>query len=101
MKRTLLIFIRPGQKGETGLAGILLQGAIKFGDTAEKCTLRTAGTVRYNVSQSALQFSDGSQWLPLVTGGKGHLASTPGRHCKDILRSGEIMFCRGLKADST
>ena len=77
-----------GQKGETGPAGKSPQGAIKFGDTAKKCTLRTAGTVRYNASQNALQLCDGSAWLPLVTGKKGHVASRPGRHCMEILKSG-------------
>ncbi|PFX27377.1 Collagen alpha-1(VII) chain [Stylophora pistillata] len=77
-----------GQKGDTGPPGKSPQGAIKFGDTAEKCTQRTAGTVRYNASQSALQLCDGSKWLLLMTGGKGHVASRPGRHCMDILKSG-------------
>ena len=87
---TLLIFICQGQKGETGPAGKSPQGAVKFHDTAEKCTLRTAGTVRYNVSQKALQLCDGSAWLPLVTERKGHVVSRPGRHCMDILKSGGI-----------
>ena len=82
MKLTLLIFVFfQGQKGETGPAGKLPQGAVKFGDTAEKCTLRTAGTVRYNASQNVLLLCDGSNWLPLAT-------SKPGRHCRDILKSG-------------
>ena len=90
MKWTLLISIFQGQKGESGPAGKSPQGAVKFGDTAEKCTLRTAGTVRYNVSQKALQLCDGSAWWSLLTGGKGHVADRPGRHCMDILKSGEI-----------
>ena len=85
-----------GQKGETGPAGKSPQGAIKFGDTAKKCTLRTAGTVRYNASQNALQLCDGSAWLPLVTGKKGHVASRPGRHCMDILKSGQIIILSKL-----
>ena len=60
-----------GQKGEPGPASKSPQGAIKFGDTAAKCALQSAGTVRYNASQNALQLCDGSNWLPLVTGGKG------------------------------
>ena len=79
-----------GSKGETGPAGKSPQGAVKFRDTAEKCTLRTAGTVRYNVYQKALQLCDGSAWLPLVTERKGHVVSRPGRHCMDILESGGI-----------
>ena len=99
MKWTLLISIGQGQKGETGPADKSPQGAIKFGDTAKKCTPRTARTVRYNVSQKALQLCDGSAWLPLVTRGKGHVASGPGRHCMDILKSGEIMISKGSKND--
>ena len=49
-----------------------------------------AGTVRYNPSQNALQFCDGSAWLSVVTAGKGHVAYNPGRHCLDILNSGEF-----------
>ncbi|KAL9982665.1 hypothetical protein ACROYT_G004736 [Oculina patagonica] len=60
-----------GQKGERGLPGKPQHGAIKFSDTAENCSLHTAGTVRYNSSQNALQLCDGSAWLPLVTAGKG------------------------------
>ncbi|PFX27378.1 Collagen alpha-5(VI) chain [Stylophora pistillata] len=88
-----------GQKGKPGSEGKSPQGVIKFGDTAVKCTKRTAGTVRYKVPQNALLLCDGRNWLPLMTGGKGHLASRPGRHCMDILRSGEIMFRGALKAD--
>ena len=90
IKWTFLIFFFQGQKGESGSAAKPPQGAIKFGDTAEKCTLRNAGTVRYNASQNALQLCDGNAWLLLVTGGKGHVASRPGRHCLDILNSGEF-----------
>lgn len=79
---------RKGQKGEPGPESKSPQGVIKFGDTAAKCTRRTAGTVRYKVPQNALLLCDGSNWLRLMTGGKGHMASTPGRHCRDILRSG-------------
>ncbi|XP_022777791.1 collagen alpha-2(I) chain-like [Stylophora pistillata] len=78
-----------GQKGKPGAEGKSPQGVIKFGDTAANCTKRTAGTVRYKVPQNALLLCDGSNWLPLMTGGKGHMASTPGRHCMDILRSGD------------
>ncbi|XP_078358010.1 uncharacterized protein LOC144642801 isoform X2 [Oculina patagonica] len=78
-----------GQKGERGLPGKPQHGAIKFSDTAENCSLHTAGTVRYNSSQNALQLCDGSAWLPLVTAGKGQVANNPGRHCLDILNSGQ------------
>ena len=94
---TLNFLFFQGQKGETGPAGKSPQGAVKFGDTAEKCTLRTAGTVRYNVSQKALQLCDGSAWLPLVIGGKGHVANRPGLHCMDILKSGEIIIFKGFE----
>ena len=63
---------------------------IKFSDTADKCKLRIAGTIRYSTSQKALQLCDGSAWLPLLTAGKGHVASNPGSHCLDILNSGEF-----------
>ena len=64
-------------------------GAIKFGDTAKNCSLHTAGIVRYITSQNALQLCDGRTWLPLVTAGKGHVSYNPGRHCLDIVNSGE------------
>ncbi|XP_078358003.1 uncharacterized protein LOC144642797 isoform X1 [Oculina patagonica] len=78
-----------GQKGESGLPGKSPQGAIKFSDTAENCSLHTAGTVRYNSTQKALELCDGSAWLPLVIERKGQVASIPGRHCLDILNSGQ------------
>ncbi|KAL9982662.1 hypothetical protein ACROYT_G004733 [Oculina patagonica] len=78
-----------GQKGERGLPGKPQHGAIKFSDTAENCSLHTAGTVRYNSSQNALELCDGSAWLPLVTAGKGQVANNPGRHCLDILNLGQ------------
>ncbi|KAL9982671.1 hypothetical protein ACROYT_G004742 [Oculina patagonica] len=78
-----------GQKGDRGLPGKPQNGAIKFSHTAENCSLHTAGTVRYNTSQKALELCDGSAWLPLVTAGKGHVANNPGRHCLDILNSGQ------------
>ncbi|XP_078358004.1 uncharacterized protein LOC144642797 isoform X2 [Oculina patagonica] len=78
-----------GQKGESGLPGKSPQGAIKFSDTAENCSLHTAGTVRYNSTQKALELCDGSAWLPLVIERKGQVASIPGRHCLDILNSAQ------------
>ncbi|XP_078352952.1 uncharacterized protein LOC144637746 [Oculina patagonica] len=78
-----------GQKGERGLPGKPQYGAIKFSDTAENCSLHTAGTVRYNSSQNALQLCDGSAWLPLVIERKGQVANNPGRHCLDILNLGQ------------
>ena len=29
-------------------------------------------------------------WLLLMTAGKGHVSNNPGRHCLDILNSGEF-----------
>ena len=66
------------------------QGAIKFSDTADKCTLSAAGTVRYSSSQNSLLLCDGSAWLSLLAAGKGHISYNPGRHCLDILNSGEF-----------
>ena len=63
---------------------------MQFTETADHCTLHTAGTVRYNTSQKALELCDGSAWLPLVTAKQGHVASNQGRHCLDILNSGEL-----------
>ncbi|XP_078355912.1 uncharacterized protein LOC144640698 [Oculina patagonica] len=77
-----------GQKGERGLPGKSPQGPIKFSDTAENCSLHTAGTVRYNTSKKTLELCDGSTWFPLVIA-KGHVASNPGRHCLDIFNSGQ------------
>ena len=77
-----------GQKGERGSPGKHLDGVIKFKDTADKCVIGIAGTVRYSSSQKILQLCDGSTWLPLLTAGKGHVSHNPGRHCLDILNSG-------------
>ena len=79
-----------GQKGESGSPGKNASGKIRFGDTAENCTRSIAGTVRYNTTQKTLQLCDGSAWLPLVTAGKGLTSNNPGRHCLDILNSGEF-----------
>ena len=79
-----------GQKGESGSPGKNASGKIRFGDTAENCTRGIAGTVRYNTAQKTLQLCDGSAWLPLVTAGKGLTSNNPGRHCLDILNSGEF-----------
>ena len=51
-----------------------------------------AGTVRYSTSQKTLLLCDGSAWLPLLAAGKGYVASYPGRHCLDILNSGELLI---------
>ncbi len=83
-------FFIQGQKGEPGSAAKPLHGAIKFTDTAKKCALRIAGTVRYSTSQKALQLCDGFVWLPVLTAGKGHVAYNPGRHCLDVLNSGDF-----------
>ena len=77
-----------GERGQPGKDGMSQNGAIKFGDTADTCTSGTAGTVRYSTSQNALQVCDGSAWLSVVTAGKGHVSYNPGRHCLDILSSG-------------
>lgn len=88
-----------GQKGEPGssLTKKHPGGIFKFDDVpAFNCTLNTAGTVRYNVSQNALQFCDGRSWLFLLTAPvadtkkvkKGHESQNPGRHCLDILNAG-------------
>ena len=79
-----------GQKGESGSPGKNASGKIRFGDTAENCTGSIAGTVRFNTTQKTLQLCDGSAWLPLVTAGKGLTSNNPGRHCLDILNSGEF-----------
>ena len=79
-----------GQKGESGSPGKNASGRIRFGDTAENCTGSIAGTVRFNTTQKTLQLCDGSAWLPLVTAGKGLTLNNPGRHCLDILNSGEF-----------
>ena len=88
------IFLFQGEKGESGSpakdGSVPRHGAIKFGDTADICILGIAGTVRYNPSQNALQLCNGSAWLSMVTAGKGHVAYNPGRHCLDILNSGEF-----------
>ncbi|CAH3185639.1 unnamed protein product [Porites evermanni] len=78
-----------GQKGERGSSGNNAGGVIKFSDTAEKCTASIAGTVSYNTSQKSLQLCDGSVWLPVLTVGKGYTKDRPGRHCLDILNSGQ------------
>jgi len=96
-----VIFLFQGEKGESGSpgkdGGVPRHGAIKFGDTADVCKLDTAGTVRYNPSQNALQLCDGSAWLSVVTAGKGHVAYNPGSHCLDILNSGELRMEQHLK----
>jgi len=86
------LFVFQGQKGESGSPGKNPHGVIKFSDTANVCTLRIAGSVRYSTSQKALQLCDGSAWLPLLIAGKGHVAGKPGRHCLDILNSGELQI---------
>ncbi|XP_078375544.1 uncharacterized protein LOC144658916 [Oculina patagonica] len=78
-----------GESGSPGKDGMPQHGTIKFSDTADTCMSGTAGTVRYSTSQNALQLCDGSAWLSVVTAGKGHVAYNPGRHCMDILRSGQ------------
>ena len=88
----VVVFVFQGQKGAPGSPAKPPHGAIKFSDTADNCTLRTAGTVRYSTSQNALQLCDGRAWLPLVTAGKGHVANNPGLHCLDILNTGEFQM---------
>ena len=74
------------------MSGKKPDGAIQFSDTADKCIPRIAGTVRYNTTQKTLLLCDGSAWLPLLAAGKGYVASKPGRHCLDILNSGEFLI---------
>ena len=71
-----------GKKGEPGTSAKSTNGTMQFTETAENCTPHTAGTVRYNTSRKALELCDGSAWLPLLT-------RETGRHCLDILNSGE------------
>ena len=97
-----VVFLFQGEKGESGSPGkdgVPHQGAIKFSDTADTCTLGTAGTVRYSTSQNALQLCDGSAWLSVVTAGKGHVAYNPGSHCLDILNSGEFLMEQHIKTN--
>ena len=82
------VFVSQGQKGAPGSPAKPPHGAIKFSDTAENCTLNTAGTVRYSTSQNSLQLCDGSSWLPLAIARNGHVTNNPGRHCLDILNAG-------------
>jgi len=77
-----------GQKVEPGLSTKSTNGTMQFTETADNCTLHTAGTVRYNTSQKTLELCDGSARLPLVTTLTGHAPSNPGRHCLDILNLG-------------
>ena len=86
---TLLIFVCQGQKGESGLPGKSPRGVIKFEDTDENCTLSIAGTVRYSTIQKTLQLCDGNAWLEVLAR-KGHVPHNPGRHCLDLLNSGEL-----------
>lgn len=83
---TKLLFARfcfEGEKGESESAGI--------------CARSIAGAVRYNASQNALEWCNGKAWLPVVIGGKGLAANEPGRHCLDILKSGEFEIKRPCK----
>ena len=82
-------FVLQGSKGDPGSPGKPLHGAIKIGDTGIKCAKHTAGTIRYNAAQHALQFCDGSAWSMMIASWKGHVNFNPGRHCLDILNSGE------------
>ena len=88
------LFRFQGQKGERGPPGKALDGAIKFGDTADNCTLSIAGTVRYSTSQETLQLCDGRAWLAIMISRKGLDSNSPGRHCLDILNSGEFLNSR-------
>ena len=76
-------FCFEGEKGESESAGI--------------CARSIAGAVRYNASQNALEWCNGKAWLPVVIGGKGLAANEPGRHCLDILKSGEFEIKRPCK----
>ena len=44
-----------------------------------------------------MEWCNGKTWLPVVIGGKGLAPNEPGRHCLDILKSGEFEIKRPCK----
>lgn len=83
---TKLLFARFCFEGEKGESYVSAERA----NTAGICARSIAGAVHYNASQNALEWCNGKVWLPVVIGGKGLAANQPGRHCLDILKSGEF-----------
>ena len=71
----VFVSVFQGQKGESGGSGKSTNGTMQFTNTADNCTLRISGTVRYNTSQKALELCDGSVWLALVTATTGYVAA--------------------------
>ncbi|XP_022807177.1 uncharacterized protein LOC111344233 [Stylophora pistillata] len=56
------------------------------GKNAAKCSASIAGTVRNNTFRKAWEWCNGEVWLSVVI---GLFATEPGRHCLDILKSGQ------------
>ncbi|PFX13303.1 uncharacterized protein LOC111346210 [Stylophora pistillata] len=54
-------------------------------ENAVKCLTSITGTVRYNATRKAWEWCNGKVWQP----GIGLDATDPGRHCLDILKSGQ------------
>ncbi|PFX13306.1 uncharacterized protein LOC111346214 [Stylophora pistillata] len=54
-------------------------------ENAVKCLTSITGTVRYNAARKAWEWCNGKVWQP----GIGLDATDPGRHCLDILKSGQ------------
>ena len=83
-------FCFEGEKGESYVPA-------ERANTAGICARSIAGAVRYNASQNTLEWCNGKAWLPVVIGGKDLAANEPGRHCLDILKSGELEIKRPCK----
>ncbi|KAL9982667.1 hypothetical protein ACROYT_G004738 [Oculina patagonica] len=73
----------PGKDGRDGRDG---RNGVK-GDKGD--TVFSGGNGGENGAKKALELCDGSTWFRLVTARKGHVDSNPGRHCLDILDSGQ------------
>ncbi|XP_022790915.1 uncharacterized protein LOC111330340 [Stylophora pistillata] len=56
------------------------------GKNVAECSASIAGTVRYNAFRKAREWCNGKVWLSVVI---GLFATEPGRHCLDILKSGQ------------
>ncbi|PFX13307.1 Fibrinogen C domain-containing protein 1, partial [Stylophora pistillata] len=52
----------------------------------EKCSASSTGAVRNNTFRKAWEWCNGKVWLSVVI---GFFATEPGRHCLDILKSGQ------------
>ena len=90
---TKLLFANFCFEGEKGESCVSAERA----NTAGICARSIAGVVRHNASQNVLEWCNGKAWLPVVIGGKGLAANEPGRHCLDILKSGEFEIKRPCK----